>query len=119
MNYLLVIVVIGTGLVFFMSWHGIVGALLLGLDILGLDFYWQWVRWLSIKKINRPGGSWRFVYGFFIRAGNVLLWLKIGQAWLTPRAFIICGAIALALPVTNICGAYLLSGGVFKDGNDK
>jgi hypothetical protein len=114
MIYLLIIVVLSMGLVFFMPWHGLIGAILLGLDLLILDFFWQCLRFAKAKRL---GGKWRASLGFFIRLGNVILWLKIGQAWLAPHYFMICAAITLALPVTNICGAYLLSRGVFIDGN--
>jgi hypothetical protein len=120
MSYLLLgAVIISGGLVFFAAWHGLVGAIVLGLDILIVDFSWQWVRLRHLKSAKSLSSDWQIFFGFLIRVGNVWLGLKIGQAWLKPQYFLTCAAIALMLPLTNILGAYLLSRGVFSDENGK
>jgi hypothetical protein len=117
MIYLVTVVIISMGLVFFMPWHGLTGAVLLGLDLVILDFFWQCLRWRQFTKAKRSGRNLRSSFGFLIRLANLVFWLKIGQAWLAPQYFMVCATIALTLPITNICGAYLLSRGVFIDGN--
>jgi hypothetical protein len=119
MIYLVSMVVANLILAFFMAWHGLIGAVLFGLDILVLDFFWQWVRWRRLRVINSLEGNRRIVFGFVIRLANVLLGLKIGQAWLTPHCFLICAFIVLMLPLMSIYGVYLLNRGVFIDGNIK
>ncbi|MGD8400490.1 MAG: hypothetical protein PVH64_06070 [Bacillota bacterium] len=105
-SLLLGAVVISGGLVFLAAWHGLAGAIILGLDILTLDFCWQWVRWRRFKSAKRLSG-WQIFFGFLLRVGSVWVGLKIGQAWLKPKYYWDCAAIALMLPLVNILGAYL------------
>jgi hypothetical protein len=115
MSYLWTTVLLSSGVVFFMGWHGVTGAIIWGVNILLLDFFGQWLRWRRVmKKANPQGGMAKISLGFFIRLVNVLLLLRIGQAWFLPKPFIICVAITLATPLTSICGAYMLMQRGFK-----
>jgi hypothetical protein len=114
MSYLWITVILSSSGVFFMGWHGLSGAIIWGLNILLLDFFWQWLRWRQIMKANRSREMTKVALGYFIRLGNVLLLLKIGQAWLLPESFMICAAITLALPITSIGAAYMLIQRRFK-----
>jgi hypothetical protein len=108
MNYLLITVILSSSGVFFMGCRGLAGAIIFGLNILLLDFFWQWLRWRQVGKVNGTKGMTKVTLGYFIRLISVLALLKIGQAWLTPQSFLVCAAITLAIPVTSILGAYLL-----------
>jgi hypothetical protein len=114
MSYLWTTVILSSGVVFFMGWRGLAGAIVLGVNILLLDFFWQWVRWRKLMKTNSQGGDGMVILGYFIRLVNILLLLKIGQAWLLPKQFMVCAAFALTIPLTSICGAYILSQRGFK-----
>jgi hypothetical protein len=114
MNYLLITVILSSSGVFFMGCHGLTGAIIWGLNILLLDFFWQWLRWRQVGKANGTKGMTKVTLGYFIRLFSVLAWLKIGQAWFAPQSFLVCEAITLAIPVTSILGAYMLVQRRFK-----
>jgi len=105
MSYLLILIFLCFGLVFGLSLHGNSGAILSGLGILMLDFFWQLLRLHQIKQASRSRKTLKVTPFFFVRLMSLLILLKTSQAWLTPEYFRVCAAMTLALPVTGIAGA--------------
>lgn len=108
MSYLLILSLIAFGLVSGLLLPGLSGAVLLGFTLLGLDFFWQWLRIQQVIQAHRSSRRLTIVPFFFVRLFSVLLLLQLSRVRLQSKYFLVCAAFSLALPLTGLAGAYLM-----------
>ena len=105
MIILLLGIIITIGITILTRIHGYIGAILLGLSTVGLDFFWQWLR----LKFVQPGHTGRLFLGVFgglaIRVVSIFLLLKLAEWWLggiKNNDFIIYAICLLLIPFVSI-----------------
>ena len=82
-----------------------VGALSWVVVTIGLDIYWQWIRWQHLQLAKPSMVLGRVVGGFLIRVLSILTILWLVHSWLHPRVFYIYSLLLLTLPIWNIIAA--------------
>jgi len=82
-----------------------VGALSWVVVTIGLDIYWQWIRWQRLQLVKASMVLGRVVGGFLIRVLSILTILWLVHSWLHPRVFYIYSLLLLTLPIWNIIAA--------------
>ena len=88
--------------------QGYLGAILLGISTLGMDFIWQWLR----AKLMQHKKTSILILGIFggmlVRIFSVLAFLQIGKTWLDPKHFYWLVIIVLTIPIWSIVSAHRL-----------
>lgn len=109
MILLLPLMVIALGIVYLTHSHGYIGAVILGLSTVGIDLFWQWLRF----KIVHQGKPGRIIIGilggFIMRLISIFLFMEAANWWLGLKtqyfiAFVIC---LLLIPLVNIIAAMI------------
>ncbi|MGE5583154.1 MAG: hypothetical protein ACM3X9_11550 [Bacillota bacterium] len=88
--------------------HGYPGAVILGLDAVFSDLFWQWLRFKIVRK-NKTGylvGG--ILGGLIVRVASIFGFIQIGLWWLgkTSSYFIVFAALLLTIPIWSIIAAY-------------
>lgn len=100
--------------------HGYVAAIILSLDTIFFDLFWQWLRFkiVSKGKINYLIGG--IIGGLVVRVISVFLFIKLGIWWLTENSpyFITFAACLLSIPLWSLIMAnQFKSGAKVNDGS--
>lgn len=95
-------------ILFFGNIHGYIGAVILGLDAVLLDIFWQWLR---LKIVNKNKTSYLIggiLGGLIVRLVCVFLFIQIGLRWLGEGSnyFMIFAAFLLSIPLWAIIAAH-------------
>lgn len=105
----LVLLIIGSFAVLMLTpVQGLGGALILGVDAVGVDLFWQWLR---IRLLKKAGTKW-LVIGIFggmvMRAVSVVLFLRFATSWLGMQSlnFFIFVVFLLTIPIWSLIGTY-------------
>jgi hypothetical protein len=101
---LLVIVSLAT--IFVANIHGYAAAIILGVNALAIDIFWQWLR-MKIVFHNKSGGLlWGILGGLVVRILSIYLFVRVGLWWLgngkINTAVSVFTIILLTLPVWSI-----------------
>lgn len=88
--------------------HGYLGAVLLGLDAVFCDLFWQWLRFkiVSQNKMGYLVGG--ILGGLVVRVASIFGFIQIGLWWLgkTSSYFLTFAALLLTIPLWSIIAAY-------------
>jgi Na+/proline symporter len=89
------------------NFHGICGAVILGLNAVVLDFLWQWLRVLIIKRAKGNAIFMGILGGMLLRLTSILLFLKFASWWLGNQTFdfYIFVAFLILIPLVNLIEA--------------
>jgi predicted tellurium resistance membrane protein TerC len=95
------------GLLFFAPVRGLGGAIILGIDAVGVDLLWQWLR---IRLLKNTRTSWLLLGifgGMVIRAISIFLFLKLAAYWLGFQTFnfLIFAIFLLTIPIWSLIGS--------------
>jgi hypothetical protein len=104
MIYLGLFVLTGLLLIVFLPLKGVGGAIGLGVMLLVVDFFWQWLR-LKLFKKCRYAKELMILLLFLVRILSILSIITFGHGWLAHKFFILFVAIALTFPVWTVLGA--------------
>jgi hypothetical protein len=92
--------------------HGYAGAIMLGIDTIGFDIFWQWLRFeiLARKAKHQDNGQMKILpgimAGFVLRIINMIVFLKLGSWWLARNEFFYFAIFLLTLPLWSKLVAY-------------
>ena len=91
--------------VFIVPIHGYTGAIILGIETIGFDILWQWLRFKVLarrpKSPNDGHGQLLpgIIVGFVLRIINMIAFLKLGSWWLSQNEFLCYAIFLLTLPL--------------------
>jgi hypothetical protein len=87
--------------------HGIAGAMIIGLNLLAVDFSVQMLRLRFLKKVAAGGILIGILGGFAFRIVSVIIFLRFGAWWLGFESihFYILLFFLLFLPIINLIEA--------------
>lgn len=105
----LVLLVIGSFAVLMLTpIRGLAGALILGVDAVGVDLFWQWLRISLLKKAEIKWLVVGIFGGMAIRAVSVILFLRFASSWLGMQSFnfFIFVLFLLTIPIWSLIGTY-------------
>jgi hypothetical protein len=90
--------------------HGYAGAVILGLNALVVDLFWQWLR-MKIAYQNKTNPLWWAILGGLVtRVLSIYLFIRVGLWWLGDgkinTAVAIFTIILLTLPIWSIVASY-------------
>lgn len=92
--------------------HGYAGALVLAMEGIGFDIFWQWLRFKVLARKTKSGHDMRgmllpgFITGFVLRIINLIAFLKLGSGWLSQSEFLCFALLLLTLPFWSKLVAY-------------
>jgi hypothetical protein len=98
--------------VFVVPIHGYTGAIILGIDTIGFDIFWQWLRFkiLARKPKSPADGHGQLlpgiIGGFVLRVISMIVFLKLGSWWLSQNEFLCYAIFLLTLPFWSKLIAY-------------
>lgn len=101
---LLPLIVIALGIVYFTQTHGYIGAVVLGLSTVGIDLFWQWLRFKVVHQ-GKPGRVIiGIIGGLIMRLLSIFLFMEFGNWWLglKTKYFIAFAICLLLIPLVNI-----------------
>lgn len=92
--------------------HGYAGALMLAMEGIGFDIFWQWLRFKVLARKTKSGNDMHgmllpgFITGFVLRIINMIAFLKLGSWWLSRNEFLSFALFLLTLPLWSKLVAY-------------
>jgi hypothetical protein len=100
------LVVASLATLFMANIHGYAGAIILGVNALAIDFFWQWLRMKIVRQSKSGGLLWGILGGMAARVLSIYLFVRVGLWWLgngrINTAVSIFTIILLTLPVWSI-----------------
>ena len=98
--------------------HGFAGAVILGIDALLVDIFWQWLR---IKLVHKwqTGRIWlAIIGGLMIRVSSIYIFIRTGIGWLgngkINSPVIVFTLCLLTIPIWNVIASFKLK----SEGNE-
>jgi hypothetical protein len=87
--------------------QGIGGAILIGADLVIVDFFWQWLRFQASNKWGTKSLVYGMLGGLLLRTASIILFFKFGAWWLGFHtiAFDVLLAFLLFIPLMSIIEA--------------
>jgi hypothetical protein len=99
-------IIVSLATLFIANIHGVAGAIILGLNALAMDIFWQWLRMRIVRQMKSSGLVWAILGGLAARVLSIILFVRLGLWWLgngivnTPVS--IFAIILFTLPVWSI-----------------
>jgi hypothetical protein len=87
--------------IFFGNIHGYIGAIVLGLNAVLFDIFWQWLRVKIIRKNKASYLIGGIIGGLAARVVSVFLFIQLGSWWLGKGSsyFMTFAACLLTIPL--------------------
>jgi len=86
--------------------HVLLGAVILGINAVGMDLLWQILRMRLVKKENLNQILLAVTGGFLIRILSIFIFIQIAKFWLDKSVFSVFALILLSIPLFSIVLAY-------------
>lgn len=110
MRYLvLTLFIIVLSLVFSLKEQGFLGALILGLSVITVDFCCLWIRIRLLQKSRTSLKMFAIIGVLTLRLLNVLIFVVVGTWWLNPVAQQLFYWFVITIPIWNLLGAIQLA----------
>jgi hypothetical protein len=86
--------------------HGYVGAVILGLNAVAIDLFWQWLRLKIIRQYQTGRLWWGILGGLVVRVVSIYLFIRVGLWWLgngrINTAVYIFTIVLVTIPIWSI-----------------
>lgn len=80
----------------------------MGLFVIGVDFYWFWLRTFLVRKVGMSCASMMTMGGFLIRVISIVAFIRWADSHLSPEAFQKFTGMVLTIPLWNLLEAVFL-----------
>lgn len=86
--------------------HNYIGAVILGINVVTIDLFWQWLRMKLIGQLKTSNLWWGILGGLVVRVASIYLFMRVGLWWLgngrINSTFYIFVIFLLTIPVWSI-----------------